>query len=61
MLFLTIGVLSIALAIYLLWHFRARGGKSHPLLEGWLGSVLPMTLVVMLMFGVSMAIAGVVR
>ena len=61
MLFLVVGVLSTAAAVYLLWHFRARDGKSHPALEGWLGSVMPILLVLLLMFGVSMAIAGIAR
>jgi hypothetical protein len=61
MLFLVVGVLSTVAAVFLLWHFRARDGKSHPLMESWFGSVMPILLVILLMFGVSMAIAGIVR
>lgn len=60
MLLLIVGALSIVLGSFLLWHFRARGGKEHPALAGWFGAVLPIGLVIMLMFGVSMAIAGIV-
>lgn len=61
MLFFILGVLSTGLAVFLLWYLRARDGEAHALLKGWFGSMVPVLLVIMLVFGVSMAVAGIVR